>query len=52
MVIISPRVRRRIEEAFCWIKTVAGPLQTRFRGRAWVDLAFTFAATAYNHDSW
>lgn len=31
-----------------WIKTVAGLRQTRFRGRERVDLAFTFAAVAYN----
>ena len=44
----SQRVRKRIEEAFGWIKTVAGLRQTRFRGRERVDLAFTFAAAAYN----
>ena len=42
------RVRKRIEEAFGWIKTVAGLSKTRFRGLARVDLAFTFAAAAYN----
>jgi transposase len=45
---ISQRVRKRIEEAFGWIKTVAGLKKTRFRGLARVDLAFTFAAAAYN----
>jgi hypothetical protein len=45
---MSQRVRKRIEEAFGWIKTVAGLKKTRFRGRARVDLAFTFAAAAYN----
>jgi transposase len=45
---MSQRVRKRIEEAFGWIKTVAGLRKTRFRGRARVDLAFTFAAAAYN----
>lgn len=44
----SQRIRKRIEEAFGWIKTVAGLRQTRFRGRARVDLSFTFAAAAYN----
>ena len=44
----SLRIRKRIEEAFGWIKTVAGLSRTRFRGRARVDLAFTFAAAAYN----
>lgn len=46
--VTSQRVRKRIEEAFGWIKTVAGLRQTRFRGRERVDLAFTFAAAAYN----
>jgi hypothetical protein len=31
-----------------WIKTVAGLKEPRFRGLARVDLAFTFAAAAYN----
>jgi hypothetical protein len=45
---MSQRVRKRIEEAFGWIKTVAGLKKPRFRGLARVDLAFTFAAAAYN----
>ena len=45
---VSQRIRKRIEEAFGWIKTVAGMRKTRFRGRERVDLAFTFAAAAYN----
>jgi hypothetical protein len=45
---MSQRVRKRIEEAFGWIKTVAGLRKTRFRGLARADLAFTFAAAAYN----
>jgi transposase len=44
----SHRIRKRIEEAFGWIKTVAGLRKTRFRGLARVDLAFTFVAVAYN----
>jgi transposase len=44
----SQRLRKRIEEAFGWIKMVAGLRKTRFRGLARVDLAFTFAAAAYN----
>ncbi|HEY9343659.1 MAG TPA: IS5 family transposase [Inquilinus sp.] len=43
---VSQRLRKRIEEAFGWIKTVAGQRKTRFRGRdRW---AFTFAVAAYN----
>jgi Transposase DDE domain len=44
----SQRIRKRIEEAFGWIKTVAGQEKTSFRGLARVSFAFTFAATAYN----
>jgi transposase len=44
----SQRIRKRIEEAFGWIKTVAGQQKTRFCGLARVGLAFTFAAAAYN----
>jgi transposase len=44
----SQRVRKRIEEAFGWIKTIAGLRKTRFIGHARTDWAFTFAAAAYN----
>ncbi len=44
----SQRIRKRIEEAFGWIKTVAGQEKTRFRGIDRVGWAFTFAAAAYN----
>ncbi len=44
----SQRIRKRIEEAFGWIKTVAGQAKTKFRGVARVGFAFTFAAAAYN----
>jgi transposase len=46
--LVSQRIRKRIEEAFGWIKLVAGHEQTRFRGRDRVGWAFTFAAAAYN----
>jgi IS5 family transposase len=45
---VSQRIRKRIEEAFGWIKTVAGQERTKFRGRERVGWAFTFAAAAYN----
>src|ERR1700728_3960026 len=38
----SQRIRKRIEEAFGWIKTVARQEKTRFRGRERVGWAFTF----------
>jgi len=44
----SQRLRKRIEEAFGWIKTIAGQSKTRFRGIDRVGFAFTFAAAAYN----
>lgn len=44
----SQRIRKRIEEAFGWIKTVAGLRQTKLRGRAKIAWAFTFAVAAYN----
>jgi IS5 family transposase len=45
---LSQRIRKRIEEAFGWIKTVAGQDKTKFRGRDRVGWAFTFAVAAYN----
>ena len=44
----SQRARKRIEEAFGWIKTIAGQAKTSFRGTARVGWAFTLAAAAYN----
>jgi transposase len=44
----SQRARKRIEEAFGWMKTIAGLGQTKLRGLAKVDWVFTFAAAAYN----
>jgi len=46
--VASQRIRKRIEAAFGWIKTVAGLRQTKPRGRPKGDWAFTFAAAAYN----
>ena len=45
---VSQRIRKRIEEAFGWIKTIAGQERTKLRGRERVGWAFTFAAAAYN----
>lgn len=44
----SIRIRKRIEEAFGWIKTIAGQRKTKFRGVERVGWAFTLAAAAYN----
>ena len=45
---VSMRKRKRVEEIFGWLKTVALMRKTRYRGRAKVDWMFTFAAAAYN----
>jgi len=45
---MSQKIRKRIEEGFGWMKTVAGQRKTRFRGRDKVGWAFAFAAAAYN----
>ena len=44
----SLRVRKRIEEAFGWIKTVGGLRKTRHRGTARVGWLFTLTAAACN----
>ena len=43
---VSQRIRKRIEEAFGWIKAAAGYAKTRFRGTARVDAAFPSATPA------
>jgi len=45
---ISQRKRKRIEEVFGWMKTVALLRKARHRGRKRVAWMFTFAAAAYN----
>jgi len=45
---VSQRIRKRIEEAFGWIKMIAGLEQTKFRGCDRAGWAFSFATTAYN----
>ncbi len=45
---ISQRIRKRIEEAFGWAKTVAGLRKARHRGLPKIDWQFTFAMAAYN----
>lgn len=44
----SQRIRKRIEESFGWIKTIAGLERPMVRGVDRVGWAFTFAAAAYN----
>jgi hypothetical protein len=45
---ISLRIRKRIEEAFGWAKTVAGMRKARHRGLPKVDWQFTLAMAADN----
>lgn len=45
---VSQRIRKRIEEAFGWAKTVAGLRKARHRGLAKIDWQFTFTMAAYN----
>lgn len=45
---VSLRVRKRIEEAFGWAKTVAGLGRTKLRGTRRVAFKFTFTMAAYN----
>jgi transposase len=44
----SQRIRKRIEEAFGWMKTIGGMRRPMLRGTDRVGWAFTFAAAAYN----
>jgi transposase len=45
---ISQRKRKRVEEVFGWMKTVALQRKTRFVGPERTGWTFTFAAAAYN----
>ena len=45
---ISQRKRKRIEECFGWLKTIALMRKLRHRGVCQVDWIFTFACAAYN----
>jgi transposase len=45
---ISQRTRKRIEECFGWLKTIALMRKVRHRGLAKVAWVFTLAAAAYN----
>jgi transposase len=45
---VSQRKRKRVEEVFGWIKTIALQRKTRFRGLDRVGWMFTLAAAAYN----
>ena len=46
--LISQKKRKRIEECFGWLKTIALLRKVRHRGTLKVDWIFTFACAAYN----
>jgi transposase len=45
---VSQRIRKKIEEAFGWMKMIGGQAKTKLRGEARVGFAFAFSAAAYN----
>jgi transposase len=45
---ISQRIRKRVEEAFGWMKTIGGLRKTRYRGRDRVQMHGYIVAAAYN----
>jgi transposase len=45
---VSQRIRKRIEEIFGWLKTVAGWRKSRFRGLDRTEHGFHLALAAYN----
>ena len=45
---ISQKKRKRVEEIFGWLKTVAMLRKTRHRGRALVEWVFVFGLAVYN----
>ena len=45
---VSQRNRKRVEQAFGWMKTVGGVRKLRHRGGTLVAWIFTFTAAAYN----
>ena len=45
---VSQRLRKRVEEIFGWMKTIAGLRRTRYRGLRKTGLVGFLVATAYN----
>ena len=45
---ISQRIRKRVEEIFGWLKTIAGVRRSRFRGRERTEMQVAWAGAAYN----
>ena len=47
-IVSVKRIRKRIEECFGWLKTIALLRKVRHRGVCKVDWIFTLACAAYN----
>jgi len=45
---VSQRIRKRVEEPFGWIKTIAGGRQLRYRGRQRNRAWFKMTTAVYN----
>lgn len=45
---LSQKKRKRVEEIFGWMKTVAWLRKARYRGEEKIDWLFTLSAAAYN----
>jgi hypothetical protein len=45
---ISQRLRKRIEEGFGWLHSIAGTKKMKVRGRAKVEMSFILAGCALN----
>jgi len=45
---VSQRIRKKVEEAFGWMKTIGGLRKTRYRGRDRVQMHAYLVAAAYN----
>lgn len=45
---LSQWIRKRVEEAFGWMKTIGGLRKTRYRGRERVQMHAYLVAAAYN----
>jgi len=45
---VSQRIRKKVEEAFGWMKTIGGLRKTRYRGRERVQMHAYLVAATYN----
>ncbi|MCL2459436.1 MAG: transposase, partial [Desulfobulbus sp.] len=45
---VSLRIRKRVEQIFGWMKTIAGLRKVKYAGEEKFDCLFAFAAAVYN----